>query len=398
MTNVVRHPMQKLTASDARKLVLISQGIHRESDFKTGKAGVVDAVEKLSYIQIDTISVVERAHHHTLWNRLKHYHPSQLDSALNDRDLFEYWSHAAAFLPMSDYRYSLPRKHALANGETHWYKREPKEMAYVLDRIRAEGALQASDFAQQRSVRGGWGEQKPAKRALEQLFMEGELMITARQGFQKVFDLTERVLPEHIDSSTPSEQAFFDHLIMRYLSANGLGTAAEISYLRKKIKPGIQARCMELVKAGALQAVSVGDLKYFALSDYCSLLEKKLSRQKVKILSPFDNLLIQRQRMRDLFNFDYQIECYVPKDKRKHGYFVLPILQGQEFVGRLDAKIDRKTGHLSVHNLYIESNNADFVLEHLQPALQAFMRFNGGKTLEIIKAHHLDKPFDIALN
>lgn len=385
--------MQELSIKDARKLVLASQGIHRESDFKTGKSAVADAVDKLSYIQIDTISVIERAHHHTLWNRLKKYDPKQLEAALKDRTIFEYWSHAAAYLPISDYRYSLPRKHALSNGEIHWYKREPKEMAHVLDRIRAEGALQASDFAQERSIKGGWGEQKPAKRALEQLFMEGELMISDRKGFQKVFDLTERVLPENIDDSTPTDQEFYDHLIKRYLSANGLGTAAEISYLRKRIKPNIQARCEELANSGELHQITIGDLNYFAPSNFENILEKKLSRQKVKILSPFDNLLIQRQRMRDLFDFDYQIECYVPKDKRKHGYFVLPLLQGQEFVGRLDAKIDRKTGVLNIVSLFIESKNAESVLNHLKPALIDFMNFNGGHTLKIEKAYLNGKPF-----
>lgn len=360
--------MQELTIKEARKLVLASQGIHRESDFKTGKSGVAEAVKRLSYVQLDTISVIERAHHHTLWNRVKNYTPQHLDDALKDKYLFEYWSHAAAYLPMVDYRYSLPRKQALASGETHWYEREPKEMAYVLDRIRAEGALQASDFAQKRSVKGGWGEQKPAKRALEQLFMEGELMISGRQGFQKIFDLTERVLPKDIDSSTPTEQAFLDHLIQRYLSANGLGTPAEISYLRKRIKPKVLARCKKLVSDGELLEITIGDLNYFALNNFEAILEKKLSRQKVKILSPFDNLLIQRQRMRDLFDFDYQIECYVPKDKRKYGYFVLPILQGQAFVGRLDAKMDRKTGVLNILNLYLETKNTESMLHNLKPA------------------------------
>ena len=389
--------MHDLTINEARKLVLASQGIHRESDFKTGQAGVIEAINTLSYIQIDTISVIERAHHHTLWNRLKNYDPTHLDAALKDRSLFEYWSHAAAFLPMEDYRYSLPRKNALANGETHWYKREPKEMAYVLDRIRAEGSLQASDFAQARSVDGGWGQQKPAKRALEQLFMEGELMISARQGFKKVFDLTERVLPDHIDRSTPSEQEFIDHLIQRYLHANGLGTASEISYLRKRIKPKVQSRCKALVANGELTEIKVGDLNYFALSNFDDRLEKKISRQKIKILSPFDNLLIQRQRMRDLFDFDYLIECYVTKQKRKYGYFVLPILQGQEFVGRLDAKIDRKTGILNILSLYIETKNVESMLHHLKPALKSFMEFNGGHTTQIEKAYLNGKPYKVII-
>lgn len=390
--------MHSLSIKEARKLVIASQGIHRQSDFRQGKAGIIDAIETLSYVQIDTISVIERAHHHTLWNRLKNYQTNQLDTALKERSIFEYWSHAAAYLPMRDYRYSLPRKQALANGETHWYEREPRQMAYVLDRIRAEGALQASDFAQKRSLKGGWGEQKPAKRALEQLFMEGNLMVSGRQGFKKIFDLTERVLPSHINRCPPSDAEYFDHLITRYLSANGLGTAAEIAYLRKGIKPKIQARCQTLVHEGRLIEVNVGNLNYFALTNIETHLNKKISRQNVKILSPFDNLLIQRQRMRDLFNFDYQIECYVPQAKRRYGYFVLPILQGQAFAGRLDAKMNRKTGTLNILNLFIETKHIDALLHHLKPALQSFLAFNQGHTISIDHATHQGKPINIELS
>lgn len=394
--------MQKLSSTEARKLVLASQGIHREGDFKTGMAGVVNAAKQLSYIQIDTISVIERAHHHTLWNRVKNYNAKYLDKAVSEGKLFEYWSHAAAYLPMSDYRYSLPRKQALANGEIHWYEREPKQMAYVLDRIRAEGALQASDFVQDRSVKGGWGTQKPAKRALEQLFMEGALMISGRQGFQKIFDLSERVLPSDVDTSYPSERAFLDHLIHRYLNANGLGCAAEIAYLRKGLKPKVEARCRELLAEGLLTELSVAkrsiaDKPYYAPIHFENVISKKLSRQAIKILSPFDNLLIQRQRMRDFFDFDYQIECYVPKDKRKHGYFVLPILQGQGFAGRLDAKIDRKTGVLTILNLLIEVDDVESFLHHLKPALQSFMAFNGGHTLQLQKVTHFGNPINIQI-
>ena len=353
--------MNSLSVTQARKLVLTSQGIHRESEFGRGRGGLVNAIESLGYIQIDTISVVERAHHHTSWNRVNNYSPALLDSALAHREIFEYWSHAAAYLPMRDYRFSLPRKQAFLKGDRHWYKKIPAQMAYVKDRIRAQGELQARDFDQQRHDSGhAWGGHKPAKMALELLFMQGELMVSRRNGFQKVFDLTERVLPEQVDQSMPSKQEYCDHLIMKFLNANGLGTSAEIAYLLK-----------------------VAGKHYFARSDFEIQLNKKLSRRNVKILSPFDNLLIQRQRMRDLFSFDYQIECYVPAKKRRYGYFVLPILCGQQFAGRMDAKIDRKSKLMTVSKLFFEAERHRDCQPELDKSLADFLRFNGGENLKI---------------
>ena len=376
--------MNSLSIQQARKLVLASQGIHRESEFGRGRVGLVNAIERLGYIQIDTISVVERAHHHTCWNRVEGYSSSVLDDALIHREVFEYWSHAAAYLPMRDYRFSLPAKQNYLDGKSHWYEKNPPQMKYVLERIAAEGALQSKDFAQQRSPRGhAWGGHKPAKMALEQLFMQGELMVSRRNGFQKVFDLAERVLPANIDQSMPSDSEYYDHLIMVFLKANGIGTPAEIAYLRKGLKPSIQLRCQELVEEQRLVVLEVAGKAYFALSDYQSALNKKLSRSKVKILSPFDNLLIQRQRMRDVFDFDYQIECYVTAKKRKHGYFVLPILCGQEFVGRMDAKIDRKNKLMTVSKLFFETQRHLDCRPAVDKALAEFLHFNQGERLTI---------------
>jgi len=376
--------LNSLSVKQARKLVIASQRIHRESEFGIGSNGLIKAIEHLGYIQIDTISVVERAHHHTCWNRLKNYTPALLGQAVADRRVYEYWSHAASYLPMCDYRFSLPRKQAFIDGEKHWYKKDPKQMKYVYQRIEAEGALQASDFDQQRNTRDhAWGGLKPAKMALEQLFMQGELMISKRDGFQKVFDLTERVVPTNIEQSMPSSVEYHDHLIETFLRANGIGTAAEIAYLRKGLAALIKQRCDELVEEKNLVALDVGGKAYFALAGFEQVLQKKVSRRKVKILSPFDNLLIQRQRMRDLFDFDYQIECYVPANKRKHGYFVLPILGGQEFIGRMDAKIDRKTKLLTISKLFFESELYLDFKEELDFALARFLRFNQGQKFEI---------------
>jgi uncharacterized protein YcaQ len=377
--------LQSMSLMEARKLVLISQGIHREKELGKGTIAGHNAIEKLGYVQIDTISVIERAHHHTLWNRVSSYDTSHLSELVEAKQVFEYWSHAAAFLPMRDFRFSLPRKRAIASGELHWFSKDKKATKHVLDRIKSEGALQSKDFKQATVSREGWGYYKPAKRALEQLFMEGELMIAKRQGFQKVYDLTERVLPDKADTRMPSPREYHQHLIDNYLRSNGVGTPAEIAYLRKGLKPAIDKVCKELLEDGHLERVAINKQNFYLLAGQDQLLKTSLSRSKVKILSPFDNLLIQRKRTKQLFNFDYLIECYVPAEKRQYGYFCLPLLWGQEFAGRMDAKIDRKTGVLDIHKLCLETDEPDLFMQALLPSLESFLQFNGGSDYRIHK-------------
>ena len=158
-------------------------------------------------MQIDTISVIERAHHHVFWTRCPKYKPSDLDSLLSSRKVFEYWSHAASYLPMKDYRYSLPLKKKFAKRKSSWFPRDPQLMRLVLKRIEKEGPLRSKDFKNsQQSKRSGWWEWKPTKKALERLFLEGKLEITRREGFQKVYDLPERVIPSSTDTSFPTKK------------------------------------------------------------------------------------------------------------------------------------------------------------------------------------------------
>lgn len=342
--------------------------------------GVNDAIKHLSYIQIDSISVIQRAHHHCLWSRVKNYHPDFIDQLIAQKQIFEYWSHAAAYLPMQDYRFSLPKKQAIAAGEKHWRKKNPIAEKRVLQRIQQEGPLRAKDFEHDRTKKGtGWWDWKPDKVALEQLFIEGELMVVKRQGFQKVYDLTERVVPTGIDTSVPSANEFERHLIKRYIQANGFANAQQISYLRKGLKSHINQTCQQMLENNELQQVMLGKQTYYALPNATDLLKKSVSRNQVNILSPFDNLVIQRKRLSDVFGFDYQIECYVPAAKRQYGYFSLPLLWGAEFVGRMDTKIDRKTDILHIQNLHLETIKVEEFIEVLKPALKAFMQFNGGK-------------------
>lgn len=347
---------ESLSLHDARKLVLHSQKLPSVKQVGSPSSNTLNAIEHLGYIQIDTISVIERAHHHTLWARNPLYTSEHLKHLLEEKKVFEYWSHAAAYLPMKDYRYTLLRKQAISSGEQkHWYEKDAKLMQSILKRIEVEGPLMAKDFEHHGEKTGEW-KSKPAKQALEYLFMQGDLMIPKRKNFHKVYDLTQRVLPKSLDISLPSPTEYTRFLITKYLTANGLGQSSEIAYLLKNTKLRVNKTLQEMLHNNEVLHVNIKGNEYYVLPESLELLNKPLSRSKLKILSPFDNLLIQRKRMRDLFSFDYQIECYVPQHKRQYGYFSLPILWDGKLVARMDCKVDRTLSLLHIYHLAIEEH------------------------------------------
>jgi len=387
--------MDVLSPSHAKKLVLLSQDLPPKNKAQgSAISHTLSAIEQLGYIQIDTISVIQRAHHHTLWNRNPRYQLNHIDELVENRDVFEYWSHAAAYLPMRDYRFSLYRKQAFKTGAlSHWYKPNHELMKNVIQRIENEGPLMAKDFEGERKHKGGWGG-KPAKQALETLFMQGDLMVSSRSNFHKVYDLTQRVVPIGVDTAVPTEQEYARYLVTQYLKANGLGLAAEMSYLLKNTKPLVMKVLSEMLEEGSVIQVSVNGLAYFTLPRSLDLLNQPLARSKLKILSPFDNLLIQRKRMQALFGYDYLIECYVPEAKRQYGYFCLPILWQGELVGRMDCKVDRKTSVLNINNLVIEgdvekwgASKQEGFVHALRAELDGFMLFNHAKELVVHKTN-----------
>ena len=377
--------MPRLSPAEARRIALSAQKIWPARSFGRGQTATLNAIRHLGYIQLDTISVVQRAHHHTLWNRAPGYRPEHLDRLQRTKQIFEYWSHAAAYLSIEDYRFCLPRMREFAGGKKHWYKQNKKLNAEVLARIRGEGPLQARDFEHQRTAQPGWWEWKPAKRALENLFMAGELCITHREGFQKVYDLTERFLPEGLNTAPPTAAEFSRWLIRRYLQAHGIALTREISYLRPSTKPGIEKALADMQEQGEVIPLQLGDARYHALPDFPALLKNRQPRNKIKILSPFDNLLIQRKRAQALFDFDYQIECYTPAPKRIYGYFTLPLLWGSRLVGRMDAKAARAEKRFVVKNLALEPGlkDLDQFATAFTAALRAFVEFNGCVDLEV---------------
>jgi uncharacterized protein YcaQ len=369
---------ETLSIQQARKLVLLSQRVPPAKQAGRATAATLSAIEHLGYVQIDTISVIQRAHHHTLWNRNPRYKSSQLDQLVADKQVFEYWSHAAAYLPLRNFRFSQPRKQALASGElNHWYERDERLMKSVLKRIATEGPLMAKDFEHTGKRTGEW-KTKPAKRALEYLFMQGELMAPCRVNFHKVYDLTERVLPEGTDTTQPDPEEYARFLITRYLRANGLGQSAEIAYLLRDTKRLVSATLEDMVSNGELLQVRAAGKRYYALPASLELLSKPLARGKLRILSPFDNLVILRKRMKALFGFDYLIECYVLEAKRRYGYFSLPILWDGKLVARMDCRTERKESLLHIRHLALEPRvlKTDAFFLALRKELESILQFN----------------------
>ncbi len=373
--------MNSISLQDARRLAISCQGLHAKAPFGTGKPAVLRSVEQLGYIQIDTISVINRSHEHTLWTRVPSFQPAQLDKLLKERKLLEYWTHAAAYLPMRDYRYCLPYMRAIAEGRKHWRTPDRQAMARVLERIRAEGPLMARDFehSSERSQDWGWN-WKPAKIALEQLFIEGQLMTSHRVGFQKVYDLPERVLPDGLDTRMPTDEEFHRYLIRTAIRAHGIVQDSQIGYLRRGTLAGIRARLREMREEGELLAVQVEGISSIhyttpALLETCG---PRRIPSSVRLLSPFDNAVIQRKRLQQLFASEYQIECFVPAAKRRFGYYCLPILYGTEIIGRLDPKADRKTSEFIVKSLELEKpvRNLDKLAGKIADKLLEVAAFN----------------------
>ncbi len=365
-----------LTVEQARRLALAAgAGFHRAT--RRGPEAVAEIVDRIGYVQIDTISVVERAHHHILATRIPRYQTEWLERA----PVFEYWAHAAAYLPWRDFRYTLPRKERIKANGHDWFRADKAEAERVLERIRSEGPLMARHFETSRRP-AGWWDWKPAKRALEYLFMAGDLMVV-RQGFQKVFDLTERVLPAGTDTRTPTPHEHAAWYVDRALDAWGLAARDEMAYLRKEHVAHIDAVLRQREEEGSLVRVTVEGIAKTAYWVRPADLERidagKAPDRTLRIVSPFDPFLIHRKRMRRLFGFDFAIECYLPAAKRTFGYFALPLFQGTSFVGLLDAKADRSAGRLIVHNLRYDGpakRRAPFD-RSLNKALDAFARFNG---------------------
>lgn len=371
--------------SSLKQLTLFNQGLGKTIRFAKGMDGTLQAIEHLGYVQIDTISVVERAHHHILWSRVPDYELSHLNSLVGERQIFEYWYHAASYLPMKDYRYALPAMMSVRNGESRYFNRGDQHlMNEILARVRAEGKIRLRDIDKNnKKSLGNWWNTGPGRRAFEQLYMQGDLMICERNGMEKGFDLTERCLPENIDLSMPTLYEYAQYLFNNTLRAHGAFTWKQLVHLKKNdLKETMRVVLKEHIDAGVVSAIKLenGQTLYV---DVAAMEQKVSTDFGLKILSPFDNSLIHRDRLASLFEFDYRIECYVPAAKRVYGYFCLPILYQDELVGRVDCKAHRSIKELEVISLHLEKTvkNKELFFFELEQELKRFAAFNQCSTI-----------------
>lgn len=380
--------------SSLKQLTLFNQGLGKTSRFAKGLEGTLQAIEHLGYVQIDTISVVERAHHHILWSRVPDYELSHLNSLVGERQIFEYWYHAASYLPMKDYRYALPAMMSVRKGESRYFNRGDQHlMNEILARVRVEGKIRLRDIDKNnKKSLGNWWNTGPGRRAFEQLYMQGDLMICERNGMEKVFDLTERCLPGNIDLSMPTLYEYAQYLFNNTLRAHGAFTWKQLVHLKKNnLKETMRVVLKEQIDAGVVSAIKLenGQTLYV---DVAAIEQKVSTDFGLKILSPFDNSLIHRDRLASLFEFDYRIECYVPAAKRVYGYFCLPILYQDELVGRVDCKAHRSIKELEVISLHLEKTvkNKELFFFELEQELKRFAAFNQCSTIndKVIKLIH----------
>lgn len=393
-----------LSLAQARAVMLAAQGLLTAREQPADRQAVLQAIRQMGALQIDTIHVVARSPYFVLWGRLGDYQPAWLDELLADHQIFEYWAHAACFLPVEDY--GLYRRRMLEDqheGDYYggWAREHADLLAAVLERIRSEGALRSADFDNPRGTPGGWWNWKDEKICLDHLFSRGDLMITRRVNFQRVYDLRERVLPGWDDRDAPGLDEVIRRQVLRSVQALGVSRAGWVAdYFRLQRSRSLKI-VQELAEEGALLTARVEgwDEPVYVHPAQVHLLEQavrgELRPQRTVLLSPFDPLVWDRARCKALFDFDYTIECYLPVEKRRYGYFSLPILHHGALVGRLDAKAWRREGQFEVRALWLEPGVQPTVelAAAVAEAVRACARWHGTPQV-MVRNSALDLPMD----
>jgi len=361
--------LPQVSAATARRVFLDVQGLAADPRRAATPAAVYELVERMGFVQMDSINVVERAHHLTLAARLDGYRPPLLRRLLErERSLFEGWTHDASAIPTVWFPYwKLRFARHTAHGHPWWRQRlgpDPEGvMARALDRITREGPLGSKDFAAEVPAgAGSWWGWRPEKAALEHLWRVGRLAVARRVHFNKVYDLTERVLPAAAAARRPSAAEHLAWACRGALERLGFATAQEIADFWDAVTPAEAKRwCERSATRREIVPVLVGTADgsrprpAFALPDW----EERAAAAaeapaRLRLLSPFDPILRDRRRTQRLFAFDYRLEVFVPAPARKHGYYVLPILEGDRLVGRVDPKLDRKASRLEIRRVWWE--------------------------------------------
>ena len=391
-----------LTPAQARLLHLSAQGLLARPRRRADKSDLLAAIARMQLLQIDTIHVVARSPYLVLFSRVGAYPATWLEQLLAERAIFEVWAHEACFAPMDDY---VLHRSAFTQREHHWAIRHAlrmreahdQDIAKLLSHIREKGAVKAADFERDAAGNpGGWWGWKDEKRWLEAAFALGELMVTRRENFHRVYDLAERVAgqarPDWASARLDAD-AVRRETILKSVQALGIAPARWIAdYFRTR--PRLRDSDLDtLVAEGALLRVSV---KGWEMPGYLHALHAPLLAQAAAgrlrathatLLSPFDPVVWDRARASELFGFDYTLECYTPEPKRRYGYFVLPILARGRLVGRLDAKAHRRDGVFEVKALYLEDGVVadDALVADIARAIDNCARWHGTPKVELVR-------------
>ncbi|MYZ45713.1 winged helix-turn-helix domain-containing protein [Schauerella aestuarii] len=373
-----------LPQSIARQIWLRAQGLAEPAPFGSGPEATPQAIAHLGYVQIDTIHVIERCHHHILYSRIPDYRRDHLRQAQSvDKSVFEYWTHALSYVPIAD----LPcfigemKRHRLAPGNG-FDSVSKQELSKVLARIRRDGALSIRDIADDELVEKthAWASKKPSKRALQLAFYNGAVTISARAGMLKTYELIDRHFGWEKAPRAATEKQVLDYLLDRAVRSQGVVSLDSICHLDAKRKPMIRAVIEARVRRGQLVPAVIAGGEQVAHWVRPALVDAALTaaptRPGVHILSPFDPLIIQRKRLQLFFDYEHRFEAYVPKEKRVYGYFSLPVLVDDEVVAAIDLKTDRAQRKLLVQQwTWVGQGNAARHQARIDEALHRFERF-----------------------
>ncbi len=380
MPRATRGPVA-LSQVMARLIWLRAQGLDRPVPFGGGSEATPAAVAHLGYVQIDTIAVIERCHHHILWTRIPDYRRAHLHRAQSlDKQVFEYWTHALAYLPTADLRFFLPAMKRHRTAPRTWFGTVPPEdVRKVLKRIRDDGPLTIRDIDDDVLVakHHAWASRKPSKRALQRAFYDGDVTVSARSGMLKTYELTARHFGWDRPPRPATDRQVADYRLDRALRSQGLVSLDSICHLEASRKPEIRAAIETRLGAGRLVAVAIegrGKVEHWAEPAVLDAASPP-SEPTVHLLSPFDPLVIQRKRLALFFDYEHRFEAYLPREKRLYGYFALPVLAGDTIVAAIDLKADREARMLRVQRWTWIEAEAPERRRLIEEALHRFARF-----------------------
>ena len=358
-----------LTNPLARRLFLDRHALCEQPSGPAKGAALCALIDRIGFVQVDSINTVARAHDMILWSRRPTYRPDDLRPLLDrHRSLWEHWTHDASILPAAvfpHWRHRFARDRAtLVDRWTGWQRAGFHEkFDQILKRISDHGPVSSAEVGEdEERGKGGWWDWHPSKAALEYLWRAGDIAVTRRDGFRKVYDLTERVIPESLRAAAPGVQETLDWACNSALDHQGFATSGEIAAYWRAVTPeGAKDWCAAALADGRLVRVEVEGADgahrlSFARPDVLDQATRApLPPSRLRILSPFDPALRDRNRTERLFGFHYRIEVFVPEAQRRYGYYVFPVLEGDRLIGRIDTKANRDAGVLAVRAFWPEA-------------------------------------------